>query len=72
MVDDPDSTVGLENMSQFGNGSDDHDIVYIRNNRIACDFEVVRNKGSYAELVHAVSPKHTRDKHKMPRMKDEE
>lgn len=43
--------VGEENMYHFGRGSGDERIVYIRNDRLERDFEVVKNDGKYAHIV---------------------
>jgi hypothetical protein len=46
------SVVGTDNLSQFGRGSRDPNIVYIRNERNEYDYEVVKNTGSYAEVAN--------------------
>lgn len=43
-----------DNLDKFGHGSSDPMIVYIRNDEIAADIEVVRSTGSYAEEVHGL------------------
>ena len=48
-IPDPDPIVGDENLERFGEGSQDDNIVYVRNERIRTDFEVSRELGSYAE-----------------------
>lgn len=50
-VPDPNVTVGDVNLEMFGVGSDDNNIVYIRNPTIEVDFEVIRSKGSYAKSI---------------------
>lgn len=49
---DQDDIVGVENLGKFGHGSQDPNIVYIRNERLQLDMEVVHSDGSYAEEVH--------------------
>lgn len=49
-IPDVEGTVGQENL-RFGHGSKDNNIVYIRNERLELDFEVIRNKGNYAKEV---------------------
>lgn len=44
-------TLGPDALDNFGVGSDDDEIVYIRNDREGLDFEVVRNMSSYVEVV---------------------
>lgn len=46
-----DPVVGEENMTRFGHGSNDNRIVYIRNDKLSMDFEVVKNEGSYSREV---------------------
>lgn len=50
-IDEIDSTVGEGNLTRFGHGSKDNRILYIRNNKLSMDFEVVKNEGSYARDV---------------------
>jgi len=51
MIDDIEGTVGQDNMQRFGHGCDDPNVVFIRNERIGTDFEVMRHTGNYAEEV---------------------
>lgn len=51
MIDDINGTVGQDNMKRFGHGCDDPNVVFIRNEKLATDFEVLRHNGSYAEEV---------------------
>jgi hypothetical protein len=46
-----DSLVGEKNLSRFGIGSRSHNMVYIRNDELESDFEIIQNKGSYAKDV---------------------
>jgi len=50
-IPDTDTVVGDENFARFGHGSHDPNIVYIRNDNISVDFEVVRVETKYAEAV---------------------
>jgi hypothetical protein len=58
-ADDPieeiESTVGMSNLDKFGHGSGDNNIVYIRNERLELDFEVLRSNASFLEVVHGIS-----------------
>lgn len=54
-VDDPDGTVGLGNL-RFGHRSNDENVVYIRNDRLLIDFEVLRHDGKYAIVVLGLNP----------------
>ena len=46
-----DPIVGANNVSEFGRGSSDPRIVYIRNERLSTDFEVVKHDGKFAHEV---------------------
>lgn len=50
-VEDPESTVGIAHLAMFGHGSKDANIVYVRNDRLRCDFEVTKSPGKYAHEV---------------------
>lgn len=50
-IPDVDETIGLEATKLFGHGSTDPNIVYVRNDRLDLDFEVVLSTGKYAEIV---------------------
>lgn len=46
-----DPIVGAENLEYFGYGSGDSRIVYIRNERLSLDFEVVKSDGKFSHEV---------------------
>lgn len=48
-IEDMDATIGLGNLGHWGHGSHDPNIVHIRNDELKIDYEVVRDRGSYAE-----------------------
>lgn len=52
IMDDQDRLVGLAHLDKFGHGSNDPSIVYIRNDELTLDIEVIRSNGTYAEEVH--------------------
>jgi hypothetical protein len=37
---------------KFGHGSGDPNVVYVRCDEVACEFEIIRNNGNFAEVVH--------------------
>lgn len=47
-IDEVDEIVGVSNLQRFGEGSGDPNVVYVRNNRLGLDYEIVRSKGKYA------------------------
>lgn len=51
-VDDQDAMVGLGNLSKFGHGSGDPNVVYIRNHELQLEIEVTHSDGKFAEEVH--------------------
>lgn len=51
-ITDQDEIVGVHNLGKFGHGSNDPNIVYVRNDRLGVDYEIARSKGSFAEEVH--------------------
>lgn len=55
-VDNTEYTVGDDNLNRFGDGSGDPNIVYVRNEKISMDFEVVRSNGSYQREVLGMDP----------------
>lgn len=50
-IEDTDRTVGNANLLRFGHGSKDQNVVYIRNDRMQMDFEVLRSRGDYVKEV---------------------
>lgn len=55
-IDNTEYTVGDDNLLRFGAGSHDANVVYIRNERLGMDFEVVRSQGSFAREVLGIEP----------------
>ena len=49
------SLIGPNALQSFGH-EDDPDVVYVRNNRLANDYKIVRIHGSYHELVLGIIP----------------
>ena len=50
-IDRVEETVGVANLQRFGAGSEDPNIVYIRNDSIGVDFEILLSRGLYSEEV---------------------
>lgn len=63
VVPEEDKVVGEDNITQFGYGSKDPNIVYIRNDNMECLFEVHRAHGSYAKDVLGFDPEEDELKH---------
>lgn len=51
-VDDQDAVVGVANLDKFGHGSGDSEVVFIRNEELGLDVEVVKSSKTFAEEVH--------------------
>jgi hypothetical protein len=60
-ITDINMVVGLENL-QFGKASGDMNIVYVRNDNLEVDFEILRSVGSYAEEVFGGSDRGRQNK----------
>lgn len=50
-IDDVEEKIGTANLLRFGHGSQDPNSVYIRNEKLECDFEVTKEDGKYSVLV---------------------
>lgn len=50
-VPDPDAVIGQDNLERFGHGSKDNRVVYIRNDILQMEFEVIHRDGDYAKEV---------------------
>ena len=51
MMDRVNETIGDENLMKFGLGSKDRNIVYVRNEKIGADYEIVKDERSYYTVV---------------------
>lgn len=52
-VEDVENTVGLESLASFGEYEEDS--VYVRNDCLQCDYEILLDKRSYKEAVYGVN-----------------
>lgn len=50
-IDDVPSVLGDDALTSFGHGSDDRNVVYVRNMKHEVDYEVVNDDRTYAEVV---------------------
>lgn len=71
IIRDIDGTIGLESLKNFGYYNPDPKVVYVRNNRLEVDFEVMRDEGSFAEQILGVQTEDTED-HKILKMKPDD
>lgn len=66
-IDNTDYTVGDDNLLRFGHGSKDMTVVYIRNEKLGMDFEVISSKGSYQQEVLGVDSEESIIRHSQRR-----
>lgn len=69
-IDDPINLIG-EDCLQWGYGSKDNNVVYIRNENLGADYEVLRNQNSYSETVLGFKPPKTKKRLDKFRSSDE-
>lgn len=50
-IEEVEATVGNDNLSRFGHGSKDVNLVYVRNDRVELDIEIARSTGKFSEEV---------------------
>lgn len=61
IIDDVDYVIGHAALERFGDGSEDDDIVYVRNERTGADYEVIRHHKSYqTEVLGFIDPPNNR------------
>ncbi len=47
VITDPDEIIGEDALISFGTGSSDKNMVYVRNEKLQCDYEIIREFSSY-------------------------
>jgi hypothetical protein len=60
-VDDQDAMVGLANLAKFGHGSGDPNIVYVRNDELQLEIEIIHSDGKFSEQVRGLPKEPPRD-----------
>lgn len=58
ILENPEDQVGPKALKNFGHGSDDFNIVYVRNPQLGLDIEIIRHPGTYAEEVQGLEREH--------------
>ena len=51
LIHDVANTIGEDTLERFGDLSDDDDVVYVRNEKLSIDYEIIRVYNSYAQDV---------------------
>jgi hypothetical protein len=54
VVEDVDGSVGYHNLHNFGVESENDDTVYVRNDKRAVEYEILRNEGKFTEIVQGI------------------
>lgn len=72
VVDEVDRIVGMDNLKLFGHGSGQKDVVYIRNDQMSMDIEILRSDANYGEVVHGLEIKHSERMRSRPRRYDDD
>lgn len=67
IIEEVDRIVGLDNLKLFGHGSTQTHAVYVRNDKLNMDIEILRSESDYAEVVHGVDLTHSEEDHRMRR-----
>jgi len=62
-----DEVVGMDNLGKFGHGSNDPNVVYIRNPKLDVEYEVLLHKGHYAIEILGLNPEPELEHSAMPR-----
>lgn len=57
-IEDPDSIIGTDSLECFGMNKDDPDSVYIRNDRLRCYIEILKDHRSYKLDIAPKMPRH--------------
>lgn len=69
--EDRERILGEANLEKFGHGSGDSQIVYVRNDNLEMDIELIKSPNSYAEEVHGLSHGHSSPRRVRMRFDDE-
>jgi len=62
-----DEVVGMDNLGKFGHGSNDPNVVYIRNPKLDVEYEVLLHKGHYAIEILGLNPEPNLEHSAIPR-----
>lgn len=55
VVDERERLIGVQNLDRFGHGSNDSKVVYIRNDKLELQFEIIKSPNSYSEEVAGIT-----------------
>jgi hypothetical protein len=69
-VPDTDMLINDENLMRFGEGSDDENIVYVRNNQLGVDYEICHSEGKFSVEVEGFIEHGNRSRPKLRRFRE--
>lgn len=58
VISKKDEVVGMENLNKFGYGSNDPNVVYVRNPKLDVEYEILRHQGHYAKEILGLEEEH--------------
>ena len=50
-IEDVEGTVGIDSLTHFGDNKDDEDTVYVRNDKLKTDYEILRDLRNFADVI---------------------
>lgn len=71
VVEEVDRIVGEENLKLFGHGSEQQHVVYVRNDKLGMDIEILRSQDGYGEVVHGLDLRHSEPMRRRRRFDDD-
>lgn len=71
IVPDVEGVITTDALAHFGNMSNDRNVVYVRNDRISTDFEIIRDKRNWHEVVAGFTQKSAKSGPRKMREDDE-
>ena len=72
IIPDIAGTVGLESLNKFGYGSDSSSTVYVRNQRLNTDFEIIKREDEYSAFVFGGSSSNMERPNKIRKMRPDD
>ena len=51
VVEDVDNVVGFDSLNHFGDYEEEEDAVYVRNDTMKCDYEILRDRRKYSDVL---------------------
>jgi len=67
-IPNDDEVVGRDNLNNFGHGSYDENVLYVRNERLGAEYEITLHPGKYSYEVAGFE--HSEERHELRRFRD--